>query len=100
MKSLTFGNFQVGMVDNPSIEDKGGFEYASGMDIFSEPGVLKACLAMEEVTYGAGATPTDVPRYADDIGGSTNRMYVSAGAKILESEDGATFDLFHTNGQG
>lgn len=101
MQSASFKNFQIGIVDDPSIEDQGGFEFASGMDIFSEPGVLKACNAMEEVTYGASATPTDVPRWmVDTADGSTIRGYITAGAKILESTDGATWNLFRTNGQG
>ena len=101
MQASTYGDFQVGIVDNPSIEDKGGFEFASGMDIFSEPGVLKACAAMAEVSYGAGATPIDVPRWAvDTADGSSIRIYVAAGAKLLESTDGATFNLFLTNSQG
>jgi hypothetical protein len=58
MKQLSYGNFQVGMVPNPSIEDKGGFEFASGMDIFSEPGVMKAHWAVAtDIVYGTGATP-------------------------------------------
>lgn len=101
MQSLTFGNFQVGIVDNPSIEDKGGFEFASGMDIFSEPGVLKACAAMSEVTYGASASPADLPNFmVDTADGSGTRAYLTAGAKILESTDGTTFNLFRTNTQG
>ena len=43
------------MVDDPSVEDGGGFEFASGMDMFSEPEVMKASLALEEVSYGVGA---------------------------------------------
>src|SRR6185436_4446101 len=101
MQSATFGDFQVGIVDNPSIEDKGGFEFASGMHIFSEPGVLKACAAMTEVTYGASATPTDVPRWmVDTTDASDTRAYIAAGAKILESTDGITWNLFLTNSQG
>jgi hypothetical protein len=41
-----------------------------------------------------------VPRWADDIGGSTNRAYVAAGDKILLSTDGVTFSLFLTNSNG
>jgi hypothetical protein len=103
MKSLSFGNFQVGIVDNPSIENKGGFEFASGMDIFSEPGVLKACNAMEEISYGSGATPSAVPLWMVDVYdtlASTYRAYVAAGSKLLESNDGATFNLFLTNSKG
>jgi len=100
MNSIRFANFQVGMVDDPSVEHKGGFEYASGMDIFSEPGVIKASFALAEVTYGTGATPIDVPRWSDDKSDSTSRMYVVAGDKILESTNGTTFNLFLTNANG
>jgi hypothetical protein len=71
------------------------------MDIFSDEGVCKACLAMAEVTYGSGATPTDVPRWmvdTTDSGGT--RGYIAVGTKILESTDGSTWNLFRTNGQG
>lgn len=101
MKIASHGNFQAGMVDDPSREDKGGFEYAGGMDIFSEPGVLKANNAMTEVTYGASATPADVPRWMVDTTDASNiRAYIVAGDKILESTDGTTWNLFLTNGQG
>lgn len=101
MQSASFGNFQVGIVDNPSIEDKGGFEFASGMDIFSEPGVLKACAAMATVSFGASATPADVPRWmVDTADGSSIRAYIAAGDKLLESTDGSTFNLFLTQSQG
>lgn len=101
MKQTTFKHFQIGMLEDPSIEDKGGFEFASGMDIFSEPGVMKACYAMAEVSYGASATPTDVPRYfVDTTDASATRGYIAAGAKILESTTGTTWNLFRTNGQG
>jgi hypothetical protein len=51
------------MIDDPSIEDKGGFEFASGMDIFSEPGVMKAAPAMESLNLGAGQdSPRSRPR--------------------------------------
>src|SRR5436853_5982011 len=103
MQSTSFKNFQIGMVDDPSVEGQGGFEFASGMDIFSEPGVLKACNAMEEVTYGTGATPSAVPLWMVDIYdtlSSTYRSYVAAGSKLLESTDGATFNLFLTNSKG
>jgi hypothetical protein len=102
MKSQSFKNFQVGILDDPSIEDEGGFEYASGMDIFSEPGVIKACNALTPVSFGTGATPSDgAPTYMEDIADASNmRLYVAAGSKVLESTDGATFNLFRTNGNG
>lgn len=101
MKSLTFGNFQVGQVDNPSVEDKGGFEFASGMDIFSEPGVMKASFAFSEVSYGASATPTANPNwYVETADGTYVRSYITAGDKLLESTDGSTFNLFLTNANG
>jgi hypothetical protein len=102
MKSQSFGNFQIGIVDNPTIEDKGGFEFASGMDIFSEPGVLKACNVMAEVTYGASATPAAVPLWMTEAIDSLGavRGYVAAGSKLLESTDGSTFNLFRTNTNG
>lgn len=101
MKISSYGNFQVGIVDNPSIEDKGGFEFASGMDIFSESGVLKACAAMTEVTFGVGAAPSDVPRWmVDTTDASDTRAYIAAGDKILESTDGTTWNLFLTNANG
>ncbi len=101
MKQTSFGNFQVGQVDNPSIEDKGGFEFASGMDIFSEPGVLKASLAMTSVSLGAGASLTADPLFMRETADASNtRAYMIAGAKILESTDGSTWNLFLTNANG
>lgn len=101
MQSATFKNFQVGQVDDPTNEDGGGFEFASGMDIFSDPGVLKACPAMAVVSYGTGATPTDVPRWmVDTADGSGIRAYIAAGDKLLESTDGTTFNLFLTDANG
>lgn len=102
MKSTTFKNFQVGIVDDPSVEDQGGFEFASGMDIFSEPGVVKACPAMEEVSYGASASPTDVPLAMVDTTHTdgTVRLYVIAGDKVLQATSQSTFNLFLTNANG
>lgn len=98
MKQATFGNFQVGMLDNPSVEDKGGFEFASGMDIFSEPGVMKAALALVPVTLGAGANLTQTPTFLVDTAYSgAIRGYIIAGTKILESSNGSTWNLFLTN---
>lgn len=102
MQSRTFKNFQVGIVDDPSVEAQGGFEFASGMDIFTEPGVIKATFAMEEVAYGSGAMPTSLPLWmVDTVDGSGQiRAYIAAGAKLLESSNGGTFNLFRTNTQG
>jgi hypothetical protein len=89
------------MVDDPSIEDQGGFEFASGMDIFSEPGVLKACGTMSEVNYGTGASPDGLPRFMVDTEDASGlRLYIAAGTKILESTNGSTFELFLTNANG
>jgi hypothetical protein len=101
MKSLTYGNFQVGIVDNPSIEDKGGFEFASGMDIFSEPGVLKASYAMSEVAYTTGAAPTAVPLWMIDAdSGGNTYAYIAAGSKILYSTNSSAFSVLLTNSKG
>lgn len=102
MQSQSFANFQVGQVDDPSLETDGGFEFAAGMDIFSEPGVLKPALAMTPVTLGTGAAPSSLPLFMVDsaTSGSTIRAYIAAGAKILESTDGSTFNLFLTNANG
>jgi hypothetical protein len=101
MKSASFGNFQIGIVDNPSIEENGGFEFASGMDIFSEPGVLKACTKMVEVSYGVGAQPTTLPTEMVDTDDGTNtRAYIVAGTKLLEATSEGTWTLFRTNSQG
>jgi hypothetical protein len=98
MKSQSFGDFQIGIVDNPTIEDKGGFEFASGMDIFSEPGVLKANYAMVEASYGTGASPTALPRAAF-FTNSPNALYVAMGSKILINTAG-TFNVYLTDSQG
>jgi len=87
------------MVDNPSVENGGGFEFASGMDIFTEPGILKASYAMTEVTYGSGAAPTALP-LAGLYVNVPSGFYVATGSKILISTDGSTFDVFITNEQG
>jgi len=101
MKSTTFKHFEIGMVEDPTDEEHGGFEFASGMDIFSEPGVINACYAMATVCFGASATPTAVPTVmVDTTDGSTVRAYIIAGAKILESTNGTTWNLFLTNGNG
>jgi hypothetical protein len=99
MKSQSFGNFQIGMVDNPSVEGQGGFEFASGMDIFSEPGVMKASYAMTEVTYGTGAAPTALPLAGLYVNAPIG-FYIATGSNILISTDGSTFDVFITNSQG
>lgn len=101
MKTASFGNFQVGIVDDPSVEDKGGFDFASGMDIFSEPGVLKACGKMVAVTFGTGAAPTVIPTRMVDTTNATQTVgYIAAGDKILESTNGTTWNLFLTNSEG
>jgi len=45
-------------VSDPSAEHGGGFEFASGMDVFSEPGVMTASRAFENVTLDGGLTIT------------------------------------------
>jgi hypothetical protein len=102
MKSLPFAGFQVGIVDDPFNDTNGGFEFASGMDIFSEPGVLKACNALAEVSYGTGATPTATPLWMVDTIDSlgATHAYIATGTKLLESTDGSTFNLFLTNSKG
>lgn len=98
MKSQSFGNFQVGMVDDPSIEDQGGFEFASGMDIFSEPGVMKASFAMTEVSYAGGVTLTALP-LAAFYTNNPSGLFVVTGNKILASTTGV-FDVYLTDSQG
>jgi hypothetical protein len=107
MRIATYGNFQRGIVDDPSVEDQGGFEFASGMDIFSEPGVLKACLAMEAVTRDSGiGTLNALPLWMVDVAeGSSTRTYICFGSKIIHSNSGAlnsgqNWELFITNSQG
>lgn len=101
MKQATFGNFQIGMLDNPSVEDKGGFEFAAGMDIFSEPGVMKAAPALVPVTLGTGASLTALPSlFVDTAYDGGVRGYVAVGAKILESQNGTDWTLFLTNSRG
>jgi hypothetical protein len=101
MQSASFGNFQVGIVDNPSIEDQGGFEFSAGMDIFSEPGVLKACNKMVEASYGASAQPADTPVEMVEVDhAGTLRAYMIAGTKLLEATAVDSWSLFRTNGQG
>src|ERR1044072_2353603 len=95
MNSATFKNFQVGMVDDPSLEDEGGFEFASGMDIFSELGVLKACQAMQVISL----SETSLPRFmATDNNASDS--YLAIGDKIYRSTDGETWSSFLTDSQG
>ncbi len=86
------------MVDDPSIEDQGGFEFASGMDIFSEPGTIKANYAMVEAAYGSGAAPTANP-LAAFYTNSPSALFVVMGNKILINVAG-TFQVFLTNSQG
>ena len=97
MSSISVKNFQVGIVDDPTVEDQGGFEFASGMDIFSEPGVMKASYAMTEASYFPGASPTAMP-----ITGFLNNtdFFVAMGGKILVASGTPTFDVFITNSQG
>src|ERR1044071_6223068 len=98
MKSASFANFQVGIIDDPSIEDRGGFEFASGMDIFSEPGVLKANFALQAVS---GFTPSQFGWAVKTTNyGGTLRGYMSIHDKIYESTDGITWALFITNSNG
>lgn len=102
MQSKTFGNFHIGMLENPSIEDKGGFEFAAGMDIFTEPGVMKASQALKAVTLGAGVTLSDLPKFMVDMSDGVNviKAYVAYDDKIIKSTDGITFNTFITDGQG
>lgn len=98
MKSQSFGDFQVGIVDNPSFETGGGFEFASGMDIFSEPGVLKANFALTPVS---GFSPSQFGWAMKTTNyGGTLRGYMSVHDKIYESTDGITWSLFITNANG
>jgi hypothetical protein len=89
------------MVDDPSVDDRGGFEFASGMDVFSEPGVMKANQNMQSVTFGTGAELEGLPTaMVDTTDAVSNLAYVAAGLKILETTNGSAFDLFLTNSQG
>jgi hypothetical protein len=98
MRIRSYGNFQVGMVDDPSVEDKGGFEFASGMDIFSEPGVLKANFALTAIS---GLSPTTFARWLKvTTDASSLRGYLAYGDKIYESTDGVTWSSFLTNANG
>lgn len=100
MKQASFGNFQVGMVPDPSIEDQGGFEFAAGMDIFSEPGVMKANWALASCGLESlpGGPFTHLVETFDSSG--ILRVYVAAGDKIFESTNGDDFDDFLTNSEG
>jgi hypothetical protein len=96
MRISSYGNFQVGMVDDPSVEDKGGFEFASGIDIFSEPGVLKACNLMTSIP---GSFGTSLPRFmATDNNEASS--YLAIGDKVYRSTDGETWSSFLTDSQG
>jgi hypothetical protein len=93
MKLASFGNFQIGQVDNPSVENKGGFEFASGMDPFSEPGVIKAALAMADVTLTEGLTQTKtiaqmVEYISDDVVG----ILAAHGDDVWISVSGIVFE--------
>lgn len=99
MKSATFKNFQVGIVEDPSVEDQGGFEFASGMDIFSEPGVLKASNAMEAVSLGGGVSINALPKHMASRADGTED-YFAVGDKILKSSLGGSLSSFLTNSRG
>jgi hypothetical protein len=99
MKTASFGNFQVGMVDDPSVEDKGGFEFASGMDIFSEPGVMKAALAMEAVPLGTGVVLDALPTHLASSPLSFGSLaFIAKGDDVLKL--GTSADSYITNGEG
>src|SRR5690242_7544998 len=98
MQSQSFGDFQVGQVNNPSAETGGGFEFASGMDIFSEPGVLKANFAMTGIS---GLSPSDYSLWMKTTTyGGTLRGYLTHNDKIYESTDGINWSLFLTDANG
>lgn len=99
MKSASFGNLQLGMIDNPSIEDQGGFEFASGMDIFSEPGVMKASFALVAVS-GLPAIHVLPKAFITVISGGVLYGYLSIDDMIYESTDGINWSLFLTNSIG
>lgn len=101
MKSASFANFQVGMVDDPSVEDQGGFEFAAGMDIFSEKGVIKPGFKLEEVPLDTGVTldalPTHMVRNKNEAGANS---YFAVGDKILKQPTGNAIEDFATNALG
>lgn len=99
MQSVGFQNFDIGIVDNPSIEDQGGFEFASGMDILSEPGVLKASSVMEAVTLGSGVSLSALPRFmTTSLDGTVS--YFAVDDKILKQEVGGSLNAFLTSSRG
>lgn len=100
MRVSTYGNFQVGILENPSIEDKGGFEFASGMDIFSEPGVLKACQKMKSVTLNGGLTLDGVLNDIDITSDTGFLGFAICNDKVIKSTDGDNWSTFLTNSNG
>jgi hypothetical protein len=96
MKQFTFRNFEVGIVDNSSIETQGGFEFASGIDIFSEPGVAKASFAMTPVS-GLPLLFTMPRSLVTGLSGGVLYGYVTVDRAIYESTDGINWTLFLTS---
>lgn len=87
------------MLDDPSIEDKGGFEFASGMSIFEEPGVLKANFSMSACT--GLPTITSMPRgFATTPISGTLTGFLTVDDKIYSSTDGIAWSAFLTNSFG
>lgn len=99
MKSITFAHFEAGIVDDPSNESKGGFEFASGIDIFSEPGVAKASFAMAAVS--GLPTISSMPKgFATAVDSATLYGFLAVNDKIYVTTDGINFSLFLTDSQG
>ena len=75
------------MIDDPSVEDKGGFEFASGISIFEEPGVIKANFAMAACT-GLPSIFTMPRALVTTVISGTLTGFLTVDDKIYTSTDG------------
>jgi len=91
---IIIDDFSVGILEDKTIQARNGFSYCAGMDIFSEPGILKASQVLTAETQADSPNnitdaPTRIIKYGDYwyVLGGTGRIYNNSANWILVHTD-------------
>ena len=96
MPYIKINNFSGGLADSDKIGVKGSFADGVGLDIHSEPGVLKVNQALKKES---GTTVTDLCKFAVPCSDGNSYWFGDSG-KIYKRTSAGVWSLVHTNGNG